>query len=793
MKTALLTAVCLFFFSSVFLYGETPDKLTLYVSPSGDNANRGTIEKPLADLNKAHEIALAYYGRKPVTIILREGTHYIQSPVMFTAGFSGTKEYPVKITSYQNEKAIVSAAKVLKDLKWTEYKAGIMQAYIAEDLIFDQLFVNGERQNMARFPNYNPQIRHFNGYSAEAFSPERMSRWRHPEGGIVHAMHKHEWGGYHYLIKGKKEDNTLLLEGGFQNNRQMGIHNDYRMVENIFEELDTEGEWYYDQSQRILYFYPPATSDLDKALIEVPQHESAFIFKGNIDKPVKYIEISNISLEHTLRTFMKTEEPLLRSDWTIYRGAAVLFEGAENCSVTGCSLANLGGNAVFFSNYNRHCLVQNNHIENIGASGICFVGSPEAVRSPAFEYNEAVDWQDIDTLSGAINGNYPMYCIADNNLIHSIGQSEKQTAGVQISMSKNITVSHNSIYDTPRAGININEGTWGGHLIEWNDVFDTVLETGDHGSFNSWGRDRFWRPQRQMMDSLTKTHSRFALLDAVETTVIRNNRWRCDHGWDIDLDDGSSNYHIYNNLCLNGGLKLREGFFRVAENNIIVNNSFHPHVWFNNSEDIFRHNIVTRNYYPIRINVWGQEVDYNLFTDSVYLQQARNNDTDKNSLSGDPLFVNPAIGDYRVSNHSPALKIGFKNFPMDSFGVQYPALKIIARTPKLPRLEIFATNNTEVATREWLGATLKNLSTEGERSATGMDAIRGILILNIADNSVLKKAGLLPNDVILKCNSQNTDTWADLNARIIVLPSGESVKLVVFSNQRLRTVTFVLP
>ena len=28
-------------------------------------------------------------------------------------------------------------------------------------------------------------------------------------------------------------------------------------------------------------------------------------------------------------------------------------------------------------------------------------------------------------------------------------------------------------------------------MIEFNDVFDTVKETGDHGSFNSWGRDRY--------------------------------------------------------------------------------------------------------------------------------------------------------------------------------------------------------------------------------------------------------------------------------------------------------------
>lgn len=80
-------------------------------------------------------------------------------------------------------------------------------------------------------------------------------------------------------------------------------------------------------------------------------------------------------------------------------------------------------------------------------------------------------------------------------LIDLTGRVEKQTADIQITLAQNITVRHCSIYDMPRAGINIGDGCWGGHLIEWHDVFDTVKETGDHGSFNSWGRDRFWRPQ----------------------------------------------------------------------------------------------------------------------------------------------------------------------------------------------------------------------------------------------------------------------------------------------------------
>ena len=163
-------------------------------------------------------------------------------------------------------------------------------------------------------------------------------------------------------------------------------------------------------------------------------------------------------------------------------------------------------------------------------------------------------------------------------------------------MASRITVRHNSIYHAPRAGINIGDGTWGGHLIADNDVFDTVLETGDHGSFNSWGRDRYWSADREDMNRRVAADSSLAALDAIAPTVIRHNRMRCDHGWDIDLDDGSSNYLIEDNLLLAGGLKLREGFNRVVRNNIMVNNTLHPHVWFVSSADVFEHNIVMTGY-----------------------------------------------------------------------------------------------------------------------------------------------------------------------------------------------------
>ncbi|MCP4247787.1 MAG: hypothetical protein GY778_12130, partial [bacterium] len=50
--------------------------------------------------------------------------------------------------------------------------------------------------------------------------------------------------------------------------------------------------------------------------------------------------------------------------------------------------------------------------------------------------------------------------------------------------------------------------------------------------------------------------------------------------------------------------------------------------------------------------------------------QWRNLGYDRHSVFADPLFVDPLGGDYRVKENSPALEIGFRNFPMTGFGHQ---------------------------------------------------------------------------------------------------------------------------
>lgn len=774
-RTAILSVILMAFMAS-----PACAQTEVYVAATGDNAGEGTIRHPLKDLSAALEKVRSEKG--DVTIYIRGGKYILHQPVVFTPQ-DGNDHRRLTVKAYPGERVVLTGGIPLP-LTWEPYKKGIMKARVEGEPVMDMLVVNGQIRHMARYPNFDEKAVRFNGTSAQATAPARVRKWKNPAGGYVHAMHNSDWGDFHYRINGKDAKGNLHLEGGWQNNRPSGIHPDNRMVENIFEELDAPGEWYYAANEHTLYYYPTEEEKISEALFESPQLKHLIELRGTEEHPVKNITLEGLELTQTLRTFMEHYEPLLRSDWTIYRGAALFLEGTENCVLRNLSLHNLGGNAVFFSNYNRRSEVSGSHFTHIGASAICFVGDPKAVRSPSFAYGEFVPYEKLEHAQGPANNNYPAQCLVYDNLIHSIGLFEKQITGVEISMSQDITVSHNSIYDTPRAGINISEGTWGGHVLEFNDVFDTVKETGDHGSFNSWGRDRYWHPNYGTMNSILSKDRALILADAVRTTVIRNNRFRCDRGWDIDLDDGSSNYHIYNNLCLNGGIKLREGFYRIVENNIMVNNSFHPHVWFAGSGDVFTRNIVMTAYQPIGMQEWGLMVDYNVFTDSLSYAAARKNRTDEHSIVATASFRNPADGDFTVADDSDIItRGGFHNFAMDQFGVVSPGLKAIAHTPEMP-VPVVLSGREEGRVVHWNKITVKNLQTLGERSATGMDSERGVYVLSVGTLECKLRDYICPNDVILQIGETPVENLEEMQKALEEADKSKDVKFVIFRMQK---------
>ena len=773
-----------------------------YVAPNGNDLDAGTIDHPFGSLGRAQRAVRQLAGRERVTVFLRGGTYYLPETLTFTAADSGTESMPVCYQAYQQEPAVISGGVPLRDLDWSPYRDGIMKAAVPAGFQTDQLFVNGERQPLARYPNFDPSVRHFNGYAADAISPQRAARWKDPRGGFIHAMHAAEWGGMHYVITGKGPDNQITYAGGWQNNRPSTMHARFRMVENIFEELDAPGEWFLDTKTSTLYFYPPPGLALATATVEAVRLKHLIEFRGTPQAPVRYITLKGLTFRHAARTFMENREPLVRSDWTTYRGGAIFYTGAEECTLEDAFIDQVGGNAVFVNHYNRRITVRGCQIAKAGGNGVAFIGDRDAARVPRDWNDHSQQYATLDRTPGPKSDNYPADCLVDDCLIHLSGRVEKQTAAVQIELSQGITVRHCSIYDVPRAGINIGDGCWGGHIIEFCDIFNTVKETGDHGSFNSWGRDRFWGLNGLDLnqDAMWETNQNLPMLDAVKTVILRNNRWRCDHGWDIDLDDGSSNYELRNNLCLNGGIKNREGFYRVVENNIIINSGFHPHVWYKHSQDVVRRNIMSTDHYlpagGMPSTPWGKEMDYNLVhregrAPQPASQLARQSQRDANSVVADAMFVHAASGDFRVKEGSPALKLGFVNFPMDQFGVRKPSLRAIARTPEIPKLAAPAEEKSPgPAPRRYVWqARVRDISGLGDRSAYGLPAEEGVLLLEVPSGSLAARSGLQKDDVILGCNGKPVKRLRDLLA---IQEQAPGQKLTVAVHRKQGPVTVVV-
>ena len=340
MKRSILT-LCLLG-QVLFLWAQNQ----YYVAPNGNDNHDGSFQKPFQTIERAQLEARKAQGE--TTIYLRKGIYRLERPLIFTPE-DGGKEKPLSIRAFRNEQVTLSGGKVLHPV-WKPYKKGILTAVLQDDIRHpDMLLSNGNIRHMARYPNFDSTAVRFNGTSADATAPRRVKSWKHPEGGYLHAMHISDWGDFHYRITGKDKAGKLMLEGGWQNNRQSGLHAKNRMVENIFEELDAPGEWFYQAESSTLYYYPMPDEDAETTVFETPILKHLIEFRGSEQQPVTHITIQGIELTQTLRTFMDKYEPLLRSDWMVYRGGAVVFEGTEDCSLKDCYLHNLGGNAVFFS------------------------------------------------------------------------------------------------------------------------------------------------------------------------------------------------------------------------------------------------------------------------------------------------------------------------------------------------------------------------------------------------------------------------------------------------------------
>lgn len=644
--------------------------------------------------------------------------------------------------------AVLTSRKVITPI-FERFKENIFFCKLSPNLGIDSVIVNGEVWCICRYPDYDADAI-LNG--SAVYPTHEISKWNNPCG-VMRALHDHDWGGNSYIINGKKPDGSLNLEWVGDNNRGDKYNAKHVVIEGVFELLKSEKSWYYDEKNGYLYVIPEQHMDLSDCVIEIVTQHNLINIKG-----CKNIRLEGLDFSDTARsTFRFPFERPLRGDWGIQRTGCIYINECENVTINESSFRRIGSNCVMIDGNCKDIDITNCDFTDCGSSGVLIVGRESACR-------DSSNWENhktaiLDTAEGALSEEYPKRINVSNCLFRNLGLSEKQSSAVCMSISSNVSVLNCTIHRMPRAGINISDGCFGGHVIQGNELYDCVRETCDHGPINAWGRDRFWSYKGyNTTGSNGKFKRPYALLDAINPTKIVGNRLYATSGFGIDLDDGSSNYEIANNVTIGVGIKLREGFDRYVHHNLLIGSCFDLHCSYALNNDIITNNIIvsSKAFNTILLNHGHTTKIY----DNYYCHANGFKKLDASPKDMQNLTID--LYDYSFVRNID----GFDNFPL-KFGCTRntpPVIGNIGKTAdKLKYVRVCGVKFTPID--------------EGTRSASGLDRDSGAYVVSVSPFSPLRKR-LKKGDALTQIGDITIDSPNDISSLSL-----RKDKLIIFRNQ----------
>lgn len=233
----------------------------------------------------------------------------------------------------------------------------------------------------------------------------------------------------------------------------------YWFAENVLEECDSPGEYFYDSSSEALY-YTFNTTDKPTGAEEISLTRTKVIFNvsGTAKKPVRDVTIRGLIIRDAAYTYLGTTPADVHylpasSDWTIQRSGAVLLEGTERFRFEKNCVTKCDGNGLFLSNYNRNASITENEFSWIGDNAMSAFGSMGtclyancSVRLP---YPSGVDGRP---------GNQPRYTRVMSNLVHEVGMMQKQSGAWAQHLTAATHLEGNILLNGPHAALDFNDG-----------------------------------------------------------------------------------------------------------------------------------------------------------------------------------------------------------------------------------------------------------------------------------------------------------------------------------------------
>jgi len=369
---------------------------------------------------------------------------------------------------------------------------------------------------------------------------------------MFHVWRPARWANWMFEVADYDTEaaNFSFGHGGFQGARGENQGGDF-FVENVFEELDNPGEFFFNRSTGMLYLFyngtgaPPASME-----VVIPTIRTLVNVSGTRWDPVKNVSIDGVVFKSTRYTYMDPHGVPSAGDWALDRISAVFLQGTENAKVSNSTFDRLDGNAVMISGYNRNATVEDCDFSYIGGNAIVSWGYTNETENTGFPYytpNTNYPEAGVD----GTDDNHPRYNHILRNLAREVGLYEKQSSFYMQAKTAQSTIYGNVFFNGPRAGINFNDGFGGGDQLSYNLVFSTCRESGDHGPFNSWDRQPYLTTVRtgepSMLSAWRELHHNFF----IDNYSPQEN---------IDNDDGSAYYKSHHNFLVYGGNGMKNDF-----------------------------------------------------------------------------------------------------------------------------------------------------------------------------------------------------------------------------------------
>lgn len=673
--------------------GNTPSFAEVFVSPSGNDANPGTLSLPFKTLEAARNAVRGQIVRglpaNGLTVWLRGGLYERSAALELTALDSGTATSPVTWRAYTGETVRLVGARQLSPTWFTPVtsastvwsrldataKGTVLQVDLKAHGITDfgtllprgfgktnnaalELFINGKAQPLGRWPDVDNNTAPYNhGFttvaavtSATSFTmaSNRLARWATAPDAWVHGYFGNYWADDHIAIAAlNTASQTITLASPPSYPTAAGQP---WYAYNLLEEITQPGEWYLDRVSGLLYLWPTAqfsTADVLVSTLAGP----LFNLNGSTG-----ITLQGLRLEAT-------------------RASLVTINGGSGNTLLQLVLKNAGTSAVNITGGSNHRVAQSQVVDS-GAEGIIVSGGDRATllaSAHVIEDNEIQGFARFAyTYHPAVNVS-GVGQIVRHNLMHDSPHSAIVFTGNEHQITLNEI--RNVLTATSDAGAIYTGRDWGarGNLIKNNFVHHiSSIFTGGYGVHGIY-----------LDDAVSGIQVEGNVVYAVDDSAIKHGGGRDDiiinnvfarNGIALYTDTRAySSWKAGNVSWATGGLLTALKALNYQSNpwstrypacaaipnswSVITANDGNP--WLYPQGTVFSRNIGFAN------TTW-----INTLAPTLWFAEIKNNIANQ-----DPLFVDEANLDLTLKANSPALAIpGFVPIPFKSIGLRPEAM-----------------------------------------------------------------------------------------------------------------------